>query len=521
MKARTHFSARRLLPLAIRATGLMTVMLMAVGATAVRADVKLPGIFSDHMVLQASAAVPVWGWAEPGENVTVSIAGQSQTCQADKDGKWTVKLSQLKPNDEPQTVTVQGKNTVTVNDVLVGEVWLASGQSNMAFLVSRGMNAEEEKSAANFPHLRMFTVTRSPQRTPQADCTGQWEACSPETVGNFSAVAYFFGRELHQRLGVAVGLINSSYGGTDIAAWTSLDAQSKSPELQAQIDKWVRADAAYDFAQAKATDEKQLAAWKKKVAQAKAAGKPAPRKPSQSGQPGQDPNFPANLYNGMIAPLIPYALRGAIWYQGEHNTSRLELAELYAQQLPLLVEDWRSRWGSDFPFAWVQLPNFERKDFRPLVREAMLQSLRVKKTGMAVTVDIGEPNDNHPKNKQEVGRRLALWALGTVYGQKVPATSGPLPAGRKIRGSEVVLSFEHTDGGLVAKGGELKGFQIAGEDKVWKPAQAKIEGTEVVVSNPEVKQPVAVRYAWASNPDGNLYNGAGLPASPFRTDDWK
>ncbi|HEY5311990.1 MAG TPA: sialate O-acetylesterase [Pirellulales bacterium] len=516
MKARTHLSANLFLPVAIGAAVLMTL-----GAAAARADVKLPGIFSDHMVLQASAAVPVWGWAEPGENVAVSVAGQSLACQADKDGKWIVKLNQLKPTAEPQTLTVKGKNTVIVSDVLVGEVWLASGQSNMAFLVNRGLNAEEEKSAAHYPGLRMFTVTRSPQRTPQADCSGRWEVCGPETVGNFSAVAYFFGRDLHQRLGIPVGVINSSYGGTDIAAWTSQEAQSKSPELQGQIDKWLSSDAAYDPAQAKATYEKQLAAWKTKVRQAKAAGKPAPRKPRQQAQPARDPNFPTNLYNGMIAPLIPYSLRGAIWYQGEHNTSRLELAELYGQQLPLLVEDWRSRWGSDFPFAWVQLPNLDRKDFRPLVRDAMLQSLRVKNTGMAVTIDIGEPGDNHPKNKQEVGRRLALWALGTVYGQKVPATSGPLPAGHKTRGSEVVLSFTHTDGGLVAKGGELRGFQIAGADKVWKPAQAKIDGADVIVGNPDVKQPVAVRYAWAGNPDCNLYNGAGLPASPFRTDDWK
>jgi hypothetical protein len=213
-------------------------------------------------------------------------------------------------------------------------------------------------------------------------------------------------------------------------------------------------------------------------------------------------------------------MQGAIWYQGEHNCSTLEKAKLYATQLPLLIQDWRARWGKELPFAWVQLPNFEQKGFRPVVREAMLKSLNVKNTGMAVTIDVGEANDNHPKNKPEVGRRLSLWALGTVYGVEVPAISGPLPLIREVRGSTIAVTFKHTNEGLVAKGGELKGFQIAGPDKVWKPAQAKIVGDEVILSNPEVSTPAAARYAWSANPEASLYNGAGLPASPFRTDDW-
>jgi hypothetical protein len=454
--------------------------------------------------------------------VTVTLAGQSQSARAGADGKWSLKLDKLTPTFTPQTLTVKGKNTLTVKDVLVGEVWLASGQSNMAFPVSRGQNAEQEKALANFPQLRMFTVRSAPRRAPQTDCEGTWAICSPDTVGSYSAVAYFFGRELHQKLGVPVGLINSSVGGTDIAAWTSEEVQMRIPALKDQIAQWKRNDDAYDAAAARATPEKQLAAWKERVEQAKAAGNRAPARPRLKTRPGLDANCPANLYNGMIAPLVPYALRGAIWYQGEHNTATEAKARLYPAQLPLLIEDWRTRWGTDFPFAWVQLPNFERKDSRPLVREAMLNSLSVKNTGMAVTTDIGEPNDNHPKNKQEVGRRLSLWALGTVYdAQSVPATSGPLPSGHTIRDRDVVLRFQHTSGGLVAHGGELKGFLIAGADQQWKPASATIEGNTVVVSNSSVTQPVAVRYAWDSNPQGNLYNGAGLPASPFRTDDWK
>lgn len=491
--------------------------LLAPGA---RADVKLPAIFSDHMVLQQSAALPIWGWAEPGEEISVTLAGQTQTAKADAEGKWSMKLGKILNTAVPQTLTVKGRNTLAVQDVLVGEVWLASGQSNMEFTVSRGLNADQEKAAANFPQIRMFTVAGNPQRIPQADCRGSWKICTPDNVGAFSAVAYFFGRDLHQKLGVPVGLVHSSVGGTDIAAWTSEEVQVKIPELKAQFESWAQRDASYDPVAAKAEQDKQLAAWQQAADKAKEAGKPAPAKPRPTRRPGVDPNYPANLYNGMIAPLIPYAVQGVIWYQGEHNTATDETALLYRKQLPLLIEDWRTRWASQLPFAWVQLPGLEKTgDGRPLVREAMLQSLKVPKTGMAVTIDVGEKNNNHPLNKQEVGHRLALWALGSVYDQKVPATSGPLPAGFEVHGGEVILKFSHTGGGLVARGGELKGFVVAGADKKWFKANARIEGDCVIVSHPDVKEPVAARYSWAWNPDGNLFNSAGLPASPFRTDD--
>ena len=309
---------------------------VALGSAVARADVKLPAVISDHMVAQSDAAIPIWGWAEPGEEVTVTIAGRSQSTKAGGDGKWLVKLDKLTPTSAPQTLTVKGKNTLTVKDVLVGEVWLASGQSNMAFPVSRGQNADQEKALANFPQMRMFTVRHAPKRTPQADCEGAWAICSPDTVGSYSAVAYFFGRELHQKLGVPVGLINSSVGGTDIAAWTSEEVQMTIPALKDQMAQWEQNDAAYDAVAARATLEKQLADWKEKVQQAKAAGKASPPKPRLATPPRLDPNCPANLYNGMIAPLVPYALRGAIWYQGEHNTSTEAKARLYSIQLPLL-----------------------------------------------------------------------------------------------------------------------------------------------------------------------------------------
>ncbi|HSJ01223.1 MAG TPA: sialate O-acetylesterase, partial [Verrucomicrobium sp.] len=486
------------------------------------AEPRLAAIFSDHMVVQAASTVPVWGWGEPNSPVTVTLAGQTKTTRVTPDGKWKVVFGRLTASNDPQTLVVKSPTkTLTVNDVLIGEVWLASGQSNMAYIFSRGQYPEAEQKAANHPTLRVFTVAKQSSRDIKAECEGSWVVCTPETVGNFSAVAYFFARDLLAKLQTPVGMINSSWGGTDIAAWTSEEAQVKVPELKAQLDRWKQQEAAYKPDVAQADYDKAVATWKERVKAAKAVGNPPPRKPEAPSQPATDQNHPANLYNGMIAPLLPYGLRGAIWYQGEHNTSTEEKARLYDKQLPLLIEDWRARWGKELPFAWVQLPNLDRKDFRPLVREAMLKTLAVKNTGMAVTVDVGEANDNHPRNKAAVGNRLALWALDRVYRQKLDAYSGPIPLENKVEAGKVVVTFDHAQKGLVAKGGELADFVIAGKDRVWRPAKAEIAGRMVVISNPEVAEPVAVRYAWAGNPTGNLYNAAGLPASPFRTDDWR
>jgi hypothetical protein len=481
-------------------------------------DVRLPSVFSDHAVFQQGVALPVWGWAEPGEEVTVSVAGQTKTTKAGFDGAWRVKLEALKPG-EALTLTVKGKNLLTVQDVLVGEVWLGSGQSNMGMTVSSSNDFEKEKAAANLPKFRMFTVERTVGKTPQAECKGQWVVCASNTVGSFSATAYFFGRDLQQKLNVPVGLINSSWGGTPIEAWTSTEAMQAVPTLKAVTESWIaRTATPWDEAKATADYNMQVAKWKENVKKAKAAGKEPPRAPKKSVDPRLSQHHPANLFNGMIAPLIPFAIHGAVWYQGESNANDLT-AVLYGTQLQTLIQDWRTRWGTEFPFAWVQLPNYRASDRNwPLVREGMLQTLKVPATGMAITMDIGETGNIHPKNKQEVGRRLAFWALGTRYGQKVASICGPLPAGHTVKGSEVVCSFKHVDGGLKAQGGELKGFVIAGADQVWVAANAKIAGDTVVVSHPDVKTPVAVRYAWAADPACNLFNGAGLPASPFRTD---
>lgn len=485
----------------------------------VRADVRLPAVFSDHMVLQRDATVPVWGWADPGEKVTVTIGGQVQAATADTAGKWMVKLSRL-DRVVPPTLTVKGRNTITINDVLVGEVWLGSGQSNMAMTVARSQDFDTEKPAAVFPEIRMFKEESPAAGTPQEMGAGRWVVCSPETIGSFSATLYFFGRELHRTLGGPVGLINSSVGGTPIESWIAPEVQRAAPELKPLF-------AAAESGNVKAAPEaamkkyeRDLAKWQEDAKQARAAKQKAPRRPQNPMEVQERKGNIGGLFNGKIAPLIPFAIRGALWYQGEANTVPAR-APYYEHQLRLLVNDWRARWGQTFPFAWAQLPNFSGagRDW-PVVREGMLKTLALPRTGMAITIDVGEEKDIHPKNKQEVGRRLSLWALGTVYGRKVPAVSGPLPAGHQTRGSEIVLRFKHADGGLVARGGTLDGFAIAGADRQWKPARARIDGDRVVVSHPEVPQPAAVRYAWENFPRTTLYNGAGLPASPFRTDTW-
>ena len=504
---------------------LMTMLLSAVLLTTVHAaELKLAAVFADHMVLQCDKPVPVWGWADPGGQVSVNFGGQEKQAAADATGKWLVKLDPLKASAEPRMLVAKSKgvsNELRVADVLVGEVWLGSGQSNMAMDVSRARDFNTVKSFAQLPLIRMFKETSGAAPKPQQDAKGQWVLCAPESVGAFSATLYFFGRELYLELKVPVGLINSSVGGTPIEAWIDGTAQSKMPEGKAAVDAQNKADAALDTPQAKEQYEKQLARWKEQADQAKAAGKPAPKKPLDPQQQRARRAGAGGLFSGKIAPLVPYAIRGVLWYQGEANANPAK-APLYQKQLALLVNDWRARWGGELPFAWVQLPNFKNPagDGWMLVREAMLKTLSLPRTGMAITIDIGDPNNIHPANKQEVGRRLSLWALGEVYNKKVAATSGPLPAGHEARGAGMVLTFTHCEGGLKARDGELKGFVIAGEDRQWQPAVARVDGDKVLVSSPQVVKPVAVRYAWEVDPACNLVNGAGLPASPFRTDDW-
>ena len=485
------------------------------------AGFRLAAPIADHMVLQREKPVAVWGWADAGESVTVAFAGQSKSATADADGKWMLKLDALKASAEPRTLVVTGKegHKLEVKDVLVGEVWLGSGQSNMAMTVQSSNHFDAEKAAANYPLIRHYQESSTHSATPAAEGKGAWSACTPDNVGRFSAVLYFFGREIHKEVGVPVGLVNTSVGGTPIESWVSAETQSSDPETKAIFDGQLKAYQDFDAVKATALYEKQMAAWKLAVGKAKAAKTELPRKPNDPIAMRKFKGGPAALFNGKVANLAPYTLRGMLWYQGEGNAGN---PGVYEKQLSQLVTSWRTLWSDEVPFAWVQLPNYRDSDSEswPRIRESMMKVLALPKTGMAITLDIGDPKDIHPKNKQDVGLRLSYWALDSVYGRKVAATSGPLPAGSKVEGSAIRVSLKHAAGLKTRDGTAPRGFRIAGADKVWKPASARIEGNEVIISSPEVAAPVAARYAWAENPDCNLVNGAGLPATSFRTDDW-
>jgi len=499
-------------------------VLLALCSTLLGADLRLGSPLSDHMVLQREKPVAVWGWGDPGESVTVSFAGQNKAATADATGKWQVRLESLPASAEPRSLLVTGKDgrRREVTDVLVGEVWLGSGQSNMAMTVQASKDFSLEKEVAKYPLIRHYRESSGPADQPQPEGKGQWQACSPETVGGFSAALYFFGREIHRELGVPVGLVNTSVGGTPIESWLSAETQSADPATKSRFDAQSRTYLEFDAAKAAAAYAKQVATWKVATEKAKAAAKEAPRKPID---PVASRNFkggPAHLYNGKVANLAPYTLRGMLWYQGEGNAHSPEAAELYVKQLTQLVTSWRTLWQDEVPFAWVQLPNYRDSAAEgwPRMRESMTKVLALPKTGMAITLDIGDPKDIHPKNKQEVGKRLSYWALATVYGRAVPAVSGPLPAGSAIEGDAIRVTFRFADGLKTRDGAAPRGWLIAGSDKAWKPAEARIDGPAVIVRSAAVSSPIAVRYAWLENPDANLVNGAGLPATTFRTDDW-
>ncbi len=635
-------------------------------AVIARADVKLPAIFGDGMVLQQKSSVTLWGWAAPGEKISVKGSWQwsGTTAKADADGRWKLKLKTAKAGG-PHTLTINGSNEIILKDILLGEVWICSGQSNMeytmAMLRTDAINADIAK--ADYPQIRLFTVKKAVSAVPLDDVDGQWLLCSPSTVGNFSAVAYYFGQKLHNELKVPVGLISSNWGGTKSEVWNSREALMKFDRFKDQVEQLGRPE--YEAA-AKEKYQKAVDEWQQKVAQldtglqqewfkpqldesdwktmelpgiwentemgamdgivwfrrntnlppswAKAEmelrlgavddvatvwfngvslgttygwnqprvyripqsalhvgtnsivvrvvdtggeggfissaddmriGPPGsdvktgatiaktwkykigykgavPASPDQSeasGMPNQ--GTPTALYNAMIAPIVPFRIAGAIWYQGESNCYD---AMLYRTLFPALITDWRNQWDQgDFPFYYVQIApyGYGPGTYSQALREAQMMTLdAVPNVGMAVTMDIGEEKDIHPKNKQDVGDRLARWALAKDYGRKDVVFSGPIYKSMKVERDTIRLSFKYADGGLVARGGPLTDFMIAGEDRNFVPAKAVIEGNNVVVSSSDIKNPVAVRYGWNDWTCPNLFNAAGLPASSFRTDDW-
>ncbi len=466
--------------------------LVTLSASLANAEVKLPQIFSDDMVLQQKTQAPVWGWAEPGEKVTVTLGDAKAEATTNEQGKWMTKI-QTPGAGGPMTLVIKGKNEIALKNVLMGEVWVCSGQSNMQWSVAASTNAKEEIENAKYPKIRLFTVPSAkemPQPEPQADLglDLQWTECTPQSVPGFSAVAYFFGRKLQQELDVPIGLINTSWGGTICEAWTSKPALESDPDWYGPILER--------------------------------------GKTFQAGNPNQ----PAVLFNGMINPLVPFAIKGAIWYQGESNLGR---AEQYAKLFPAMITDWRKNWGQgDFPFLFVQLApycyagdkaNNTPKDSKQLgeLWEAQLKTLKLPNTGMAVTTDITELFDIHPKNKQDVGQRLALWALANSYEKSDVVYSGPLYDSMAVEDNKIRLKFKHVGGGLEAKDGQpLNFFTIAGEDQAFVDAKAEIDGDTIVVTSDQVEKPVAVRFGWSDFATPNLFNKAGLPASPFRTDDF-
>jgi sialate O-acetylesterase len=472
------------------------------------------------MVLQRGMPVPVWGTAANGEKVTVRFQGQTAAAVAE-DGKWSVRLAAIEAGG-PAELVISGDNTVTVKNVLVGEVWVCSGQSNMAMTVSRSENAEEAIARSANPEIRLFTVPRGGADEPQTEVDGSWSECGPETVGGFSAAGYFFGKHLQEELGVPVGLINSSVGGTPAEAWTGRPVLASKPELKSILD--AHAETVKRYPEALERYEEALGKWKEEAAAARKEGKTLGRRAPQPPMGPDNPKRPAALYYAMISPLQPFAIRGAIWYQGEANSGR---AYQYRSLLPAMIGCWRDDWGQgDFPFLVVQLAPYMKIQEEPgesawaELREAqLLTMLTVPNTATAVITDVGEENDIHPKKKKPVGDRLALAARALAYGEKIEY-SGPIFKAMKVEGGKVILSFDHLGGGLVAKGDKLTGFTIAGEDRKFVNADAAIEGDTVVVSSPEVSRPAAVRFGWANFPLGNLWNRAGLPASPFRTDDF-
>ena len=502
--------------------------LLGVLTGSVRADVSLAPLFADHAVLQRDKPVPVWGRAEAGERVSVSFHGQVHAATAGPDGRWIVFLDAIPASSEGTELTATGKNAITIRDVVIGEVWLCSGQSNMEFMLKQAANAPAETAAANFPLIRHIKIMRQAADAPtDSAATTGWTGATPGTAGDFTAVGYFFAREIFRKLNVPIGLVNATWGGTPIEAWMSPSAFAGSEPAPAVSARWAETVTAYPAR--KADYDSALVGWNQREATAKAASaaayktflKDSPKPRAPRGAAG-DPWTPTSLFNGMINPLLPYGLRGSLWYQGESNADH---AAEYRAQFAALIQAWRAHFGQgDFPFYWVSLANFRApgdatNTTYAFLREAQTQALSLPNTGQALAIDIGNPDDVHPTNKQEVGRRLAALAKNRVYGT-VGDDTGPTFLSATREGSALRIRFTHASAGLIAYDKPVQSLELAGANKVFYPAMARIERDSLLVSAPEVKEPVAVRYAWKNSPAANLYNGAGLPAVPFRSDNW-
>ena len=492
---------------------------------ALRAELKLPAIVGDHMVLQQKQANPIWGWDTPGTRVTVTFAGQTQTATAGADGKWTVKLPAVAANATPQTIAIAGTTTREIQDVLVGEVWMCSGQSNMGFKLNQDWNGDLEAAASNLPNLRLISVPQVGTQELKTDFRGQWRATTPATARSFSAIGFLYGRYLHEILGVPVGLIDNSWGGSAAEAWIRRETIEKDPRFAALMDATVKREAELGSAQATADREAALEKWKLAVEQAKTDGKTPPVTPPNPQQWLTGNARPGNIFAGIVNPTLGYGLKGVIWYQGESNAGR---AYEHADLFPFLIEQWRKEWQQgDFSFYWVQLADYKAEKSAPgesdwaELRETQTKTQKLANTGQAVIIDLGEGKDIHPRNKHDVAARLVRWALVKDYGQKLPYRS-PEFKSVEIAGNKATITLDCFGSTLRAFDvAEARGFAICGEDKVWRWANGKVIAPDKVeVWSTEVAAPIAVRYAWADNPVCNLFSNDGLPVTPFRTDDF-
>lgn len=495
------------------------VILIVLGANLyATAQVKLPALVGNNMVLQQNAKVNLWGWASPNEKIIIQLGWQNTPLgiTANSDGTWKTTVNTPQGSEKAYSITIEGINKITLHNVLIGEVWICSGQSNMYFPVGKEektwktgvVNYEEEIKNADFPNIRIFTVLTKASPRPLDDVTGSWAVCSPSSVKTFSAVAYFFGRDLYQNLKIPIGLISSSWGGTKAEAWTSQSVLEGNQDFLSILET----DAKNEKLHQEKLEAYYLNLKKERIANNNDLSKSELKKPKK-----EENKTSYVLYNAMLHPLINYTMKGVIWYQGESNA---EQAYLYRSLFPAMVKNWRSDWNQgDFPFYYVQIA--PHKSQNPDIREAQLFSLKnIPNSGMVVTTDVGNATNIHPIDKQTVGHRLALLARAKTYNEANLAYSGPTYNHMQIKKNHIQLFFDYANSGFLKNGEVLKEFEIAGEDQVFYPADAKIDGKTIVVSAAKVKKPVAVRFAWKAVPEPNLFNKENLPASPFRTDDW-
>lgn len=505
---------------------LLAASLALVFASPLRAELKLPAIISDHMVLQQKQANPIWGWDTPGTKVTVTFAGQTQSAEAGADGKWTVKLDAVPANAQPQTIVVAGTTKQEIQDVLVGEVWMCSGQSNMGFTLNQDWNGDLEAAASTLPNLRLIKVPQVGTQELKTDFKGSWKPSAKDSASSFSAVGFLFGRYIHQIVGVPVGLIDNSWGGSAAEAWVRRSSLESDPRFKPLMDATAKKEAEMQTEKAKEDYTAAVERHKAAAEKAKAEGKPAPRAPQAPAAWLAGNSRPGNIFNGIVNPTLGYGIKGVIWYQGESNTGR---AYEHADLFPFLIEQWRKEQAQgDFPFYWVQLADFRAEAASPgesswaELRETQTKTMRLPNTGQAVIIDLGEGRDIHPRNKHDVAARLVRWALVKDYGMTMPYRS-PEYKSVQIEGAKATVTIDCFGSFLRPFDVEQAvGFATCGEDRVWHPAKGKIIGKDKVeVTADAVAQPVAVRYAWADNPVCNLASNDGLPVTPFRTDDFE